>query len=105
MCPFQFDFPLFQVRFDSLITKFMGELSAKLRQVFNAISDVRGVYFFNELFREIELAHCEVPKSISAPHSTRNLIIRGGLIKPEAYFSLNRQTPKCPHQRIVQTSF
>ncbi len=42
------DFPLFQVRLDSLITKFMGESSAKLRQVFNAINDVRGVYFFDE---------------------------------------------------------
>lgn len=42
------DYPLFQVRLDALITKFMGESSAKLRQVFNAIGDVRGVYFFDE---------------------------------------------------------
>lgn len=42
------DYPLFQVRLDALITKFMGESSAKLRQVFNAINDVRGVYFFDE---------------------------------------------------------
>lgn len=40
--------PLFLVRLDSLITKFMGETSAKLRQVFDAINDVRGVYFFDE---------------------------------------------------------
>jgi SpoVK/Ycf46/Vps4 family AAA+-type ATPase len=40
--------PLFLVRLDSLITKFMGETSAKLRQVFDAISDIRGVYFFDE---------------------------------------------------------
>lgn len=40
--------PLFLVRLDSLITKFMGETSAKLRQVFDAIADVRGVYFFDE---------------------------------------------------------
>ncbi|HDD9398987.1 TPA: ATP-binding protein [Escherichia coli] len=40
--------PLFQVRFDSLITKFMGETAAKLRQVFDAIADIRGVYFFDE---------------------------------------------------------
>ncbi|EKN3347101.1 ATP-binding protein [Yersinia ruckeri] len=40
--------PLFQVRFDALITKFMGETAAKLRQVFDAISDIRGVYFFDE---------------------------------------------------------
>jgi SpoVK/Ycf46/Vps4 family AAA+-type ATPase len=40
--------PLFLVRLDSLITKFMGETSAKLRQVFDAIADLRGVYFFDE---------------------------------------------------------
>ncbi|EME5082795.1 ATP-binding protein [Klebsiella aerogenes] len=40
--------PLLQVRFDALITKFMGETAAKLRQVFDAIADIRGVYFFDE---------------------------------------------------------
>nr|WP_314901560.1 ATP-binding protein [uncultured Deefgea sp.] len=40
--------PLFLVRLDSLITKFMGETSAKLRQVFDAAADIRGVYFFDE---------------------------------------------------------
>lgn len=40
--------PLFLVRLDALITKFMGETAAKLRQVFDAINDVRGVYFFDE---------------------------------------------------------
>lgn len=40
--------PLFSVRLDSLITKFMGETAAKLRQVFDAIADIRGVYFFDE---------------------------------------------------------
>lgn len=40
--------PLFSVRLDALITKFMGETAAKLRQIFDAISDVRGVYFFDE---------------------------------------------------------
>jgi len=40
--------PLFLVRLDSLITKFMGETAAKLRQVFDAIADIRGVYFFDE---------------------------------------------------------
>ena len=44
----ELDYPLFQVRLDALITKFMGESSAKLRQVFDAISNVRGVYFFDE---------------------------------------------------------
>ncbi|GHC81596.1 ATPase [Pseudorhodoferax aquiterrae] len=40
--------PLFLVRLDSLITKFMGETASKLRQVFDAITDIRGVYFFDE---------------------------------------------------------
>lgn len=40
--------PLFLVRLDSLITKFMGETAAKLRQVFDSVSDMRGVYFFDE---------------------------------------------------------
>jgi AAA+ superfamily predicted ATPase len=40
--------PLFLVRLDSLITKFMGETASKLRQVFDAVTDIRGVYFFDE---------------------------------------------------------
>lgn len=40
--------PLFVVRLDALITKFMGETAAKLRQVFDAVSSTRGVYFFDE---------------------------------------------------------
>lgn len=40
--------PLFQVRLDGLITKYMGETAAKLRQVFDATSHTRGVYFFDE---------------------------------------------------------
>ena len=40
--------PLFVVQLDALITKFMGETAAKLRQVFDTISSVRGVYFFDE---------------------------------------------------------
>lgn len=40
--------PLFVVRLDALITKFMGETAAKLRQVFDAVSANRGVYFFDE---------------------------------------------------------
>lgn len=40
--------PLFQVRLDALITKYMGETAAKLRQVFDATEHTRGVYFFDE---------------------------------------------------------
>ncbi len=40
--------PLFQVRLDGLITKFMGETAVKLRQVFDATNHTRGVYFFDE---------------------------------------------------------
>lgn len=40
--------PLCLVRLDGLITKFMGETAAKLRQIFDAIAQTRGVYFFDE---------------------------------------------------------
>jgi SpoVK/Ycf46/Vps4 family AAA+-type ATPase len=40
--------PLFQVRLDGLLTKFMGEAAAKLRHIFDATGQTRGVYFFDE---------------------------------------------------------
>jgi SpoVK/Ycf46/Vps4 family AAA+-type ATPase len=40
--------PILVVRLESLITKFMGETAAKLRIVFNAIAESRGVYLFDE---------------------------------------------------------
>ena len=40
--------PLFLVRLDGLITKYMGETAAKLRQVFDATDRTRGIYFFDE---------------------------------------------------------
>lgn len=40
--------PLFVVRLDALITKFLGETAAKLRLVFDAIGQTRGVYLFDE---------------------------------------------------------
>jgi SpoVK/Ycf46/Vps4 family AAA+-type ATPase len=40
--------PLFVVRLDGLITKFMGETAAKLRLIFEALSQTRGVYLFDE---------------------------------------------------------
>lgn len=40
--------PLFQVRLDGLLTRYMGETAAKLRQVFDATTQTRGVYFFDE---------------------------------------------------------
>ncbi|KTF36495.1 AAA family ATPase [Xanthomonas vesicatoria] len=40
--------PLFVARFDSLITKFMGESASKLRLVFEALKATRGVYLFDE---------------------------------------------------------
>jgi SpoVK/Ycf46/Vps4 family AAA+-type ATPase len=44
----ELELPLLQVRLDGLITKFMGETAAKLRQVFDATGRTRGVYFFDE---------------------------------------------------------
>lgn len=40
--------PLFTIRLDGLITKFMGETATKLRHVFEAIRTTRGLYFFDE---------------------------------------------------------
>lgn len=40
--------PLFIARFDSLITKFMGESASKLRLVFESLKTTRGVYLFDE---------------------------------------------------------
>jgi SpoVK/Ycf46/Vps4 family AAA+-type ATPase len=40
--------PLYTVLMDKLITKFMGETSAKLRQIFDFIKKHRGVYLFDE---------------------------------------------------------
>ncbi|MCK8104650.1 MULTISPECIES: AAA family ATPase [unclassified Pseudoalteromonas] len=44
----ELNFPLFEVRLDGVITKYLGESSTKLRQIFDAIREVRGVYFFDE---------------------------------------------------------
>jgi len=41
--------PLFLIRLESVITKFMGETSAKLRLIFDAAEETRGVYFFDEV--------------------------------------------------------
>ncbi|WP_035863823.1 AAA family ATPase [Kitasatospora cheerisanensis] len=40
--------PLFSIRLDGLMTKYMGETAAKLRLVFEALSETRGLYFFDE---------------------------------------------------------
>jgi SpoVK/Ycf46/Vps4 family AAA+-type ATPase len=40
--------PLFTIQLDGLITKFMGETASKLRLVFDAIDQTRGVYLFDE---------------------------------------------------------
>lgn len=41
--------PLFLIRLEAVITKFMGETAAKLRMVFDAAEETRGVYFFDEV--------------------------------------------------------
>ncbi|MBN1548825.1 MAG: ATP-binding protein [Syntrophaceae bacterium] len=40
--------PLYTVQVDKLVTKFMGETSAKLRQIFELIQQEQGVYLFDE---------------------------------------------------------
>lgn len=40
--------PLFEVRLDGLITRYLGESIAKLRLIFNSIEHTRAVYLFDE---------------------------------------------------------
>jgi SpoVK/Ycf46/Vps4 family AAA+-type ATPase len=40
--------PLFIIQTDKLISKYMGETGAKLRQIFDSISQEVGIYFFDE---------------------------------------------------------
>ncbi|MFI0818568.1 AAA family ATPase [Streptomyces sp. NPDC021098] len=40
--------PLFTIRLDGLISRFMGETAAKLRLIFEAVGRTRGVYLFDE---------------------------------------------------------
>jgi SpoVK/Ycf46/Vps4 family AAA+-type ATPase len=44
----QLQLPLFTIRLEALITRFMGETASKLHLVFNEISKRRGVYLFDE---------------------------------------------------------
>lgn len=40
--------PMFTIRLDSLLSKYMGETAGKLRLVFDAVAERRGVYLFDE---------------------------------------------------------
>lgn len=44
----ELNLPLYTVQMDKVVTKFMGETSAKLRQIFDSISMSTGVYLFDE---------------------------------------------------------
>ena len=44
----ELNMPLNTIQVDRLVTKFMGETSAKLRQIFDFMYDNLGVYFFDE---------------------------------------------------------
>lgn len=44
----ELNIPLYIIQMDKLITKFMGETSVKLRQIFESIQDNRGVFLFDE---------------------------------------------------------
>ena len=41
--------PLFSVLLHGILTKFMGEAAAKLRLIFDAMTEMRGVYLFDEI--------------------------------------------------------
>lgn len=40
--------PLYVIQIDKVVTKYMGETSVKLRQVFECIEEIQGVYLFDE---------------------------------------------------------
>lgn len=40
--------PLFTILVDKLVTRYMGETSAKLRQIFDLIQEKKGIYLFDE---------------------------------------------------------
>lgn len=44
----ELDLPLYVVQVDKLVTKFMGETSVRLRQIFDSMEDTVGVYLFDE---------------------------------------------------------
>ncbi len=44
----ELNLPLYTVLMDKMVTKFMGETSAKLRQIFDVIKQRQGVYLFDE---------------------------------------------------------
>lgn len=44
----ELNLPLFTILVDKLITKYMGETAAKLRQIFELIARQKGVYLFDE---------------------------------------------------------
>jgi SpoVK/Ycf46/Vps4 family AAA+-type ATPase len=44
----ELDMPLFIVQIDKLITKYLGETSTRLRQIFETIASNRAVYLFDE---------------------------------------------------------
>lgn len=44
----ELNLPLFTIRLDGLITKYMGETASKLRMIFEAMRRTRGLYFFDE---------------------------------------------------------
>lgn len=44
----ELNLPLFVIKMDGLFTRFLGETASKLRLVFDAIAEQRGVYLFDE---------------------------------------------------------
>lgn len=44
----ELDLPLLTILLEAVITKFMGETAAKLRSIFEAMRETRGVFFFDE---------------------------------------------------------
>lgn len=45
---YELNLPLYTILMDKMVTKFMGETSAKLRQIFDLIEQKQGIYLFDE---------------------------------------------------------
>ena len=79
--------PLYGVRFDSVITRYMGETASKLRLIFDQISATRGVYLFDEFdaiggkrtadndIAEMRRVLNSFLQFLEEPHSTDSLIL------------------------------
>ena len=75
--------PLFAIRLDTIITKFMGETAAKLRLIFDALVETRGVYLFDEVdaLHHAPARHVQAGNDPSRCHIVRAAAMASGRVK------------------------